>query len=319
MINRPDWGPPPAGNGGRETPGDAVVPAATEPTAEDQAQVAGDDDVDDEEAAADRKLLADGIFTREELARMRGRPVEEIGKSPAKPVTRQAVDQELAAISKRMKEDRRGYFKDEAAQARHLELIELRSKLQAEPAKSDARVAPGDLNRQAIDKELDEIAKHRRENRVAYFRDDKMRARELKLLEARAVAKERAGELERAQATVDSIVEAVPDAEAFEDGFDSVFAGLAEPAQAAIRHEFALPPESPARPASEADVKRFASTEEGAELVKTWGKDAGRKVAVVRTRLDRMLTGGGEMEAAARWFDSLQSGEAKAVLLALAG
>ena len=41
------------------------------------------------------------------------------------------VDAEIAAIEKRMKDDRRAYFKDEKAQARYRELIDARSKIQA--------------------------------------------------------------------------------------------------------------------------------------------------------------------------------------------
>jgi hypothetical protein len=58
--------------------------------------------------------------------------------------------------------------------------------------------------------------------------------------------------------------------------------------------------------------------EEGAQLVSEWGKDAGRRLAIVRTRLDRMMRSGGGMEAAGRFFDELPAAQAKAVLAALA-
>lgn len=41
------------------------------------------------------------------------------------------VDAEIAAIEKRMRTDRRGYFKDEAAQNRYRELLDVRGKIQA--------------------------------------------------------------------------------------------------------------------------------------------------------------------------------------------
>ena len=146
-IHREDWGPrtPP---GGRETAGQASVPPATgpkyaEPAHQDLAPIADAEDYDEEEAAADRKLLADGIFTREELARHRGRPAEEIAPPKSKVPSRQAVDKELAEIAEYRRGDRRGYFKDEAKQARERELIELREQLKAGPTPA-APAEPGD-------------------------------------------------------------------------------------------------------------------------------------------------------------------------------
>ena len=120
------------------------------------------------------------------------------------------------------------------------------------------------------------------------------------------------------QTTVQAVLDAVEDPEDFEASFDAVFEELPERAQTAIRYELARAPDSPARPASEADLKRFGSTEEGAACIREWGEDAGRKLAIVRTRLDRLLSAG-EMEAASVWFDELPAAQAKAVLRALAG
>ena len=53
--------------------------------------------------------------------------------------------------------------------------------------------------------------------------------------------------------------------------------------------------------------------------MKEWGSEAGQKLATVRVRLDRMLLGGGDMEAAIDWFEQLSSNEARGVLRALAG
>lgn len=44
------------------------------------------------------------------------------------------IDEEIAAIERRMKEDRRGYFKDEAMQARYRELLQAREKVRARGA-----------------------------------------------------------------------------------------------------------------------------------------------------------------------------------------
>jgi hypothetical protein len=70
--------------------------------------------------------------------------------------------------------------------------------------------------------------------------------------------------------------------------------------------------------ANDADIERFATTEEGAQLVKEWGRDVGRKLAIVCARLDRMLLNGGDMDAALEWFEDLTSAEAKSILTALA-
>jgi hypothetical protein len=118
---------------------------------------------------------------------------------------------------------------------------------------------------------------------------------------------------------VRTVLDAVPDAEEFEADFGSMFNELPEHAQLAIRHELATPPDSPARPASEADLERFATTEEGSQLVKAWGKDAGQKLATVRARIDRMLLSGGDMEVAIEWWNGLTSAEAAGLLRALAG
>jgi hypothetical protein len=165
--------------------------------------------------------------------------------------------------------------------------------------------------------EIAKIEKVMREDRRDYELHHSARYREL--LAARDAANERAEQAKQAQTTVQAVLEAVPNAEAFEAGFESVFNDLPEHAQTAIRHELALLPNGPVRAASDADLVRFATTPEGAELVKTWGRDAGRKLATVRARIDRMLLSGGDMEAAVEWFDQLTSAEAKSVLTALAG
>jgi hypothetical protein len=43
--------------------------------------------------------------------------------------------------------------------------------------------------------------------------------------------------------------------------------------------------------------------------MKLWGRDAGRKLVIVRTRLERML-GAGDMVAASAWFEGLPSRDA---------
>ncbi len=81
-----------------------------------------------------------------------------------------------------------------------------------------------------------------------------------------------------------------------------------------------MPPGGSARAASEADLQRFASTPEGAELVKEWRGRAGRKLGVVRQRIDLMLKAmsPADMDRAMAWFDGLPPAQAKAVLKGLA-
>ena len=85
--------------------------------------------------------------------------------------------------------------------------------------------------------------------------------------------------------------------------------------------ELALSPGGSVRVANETDLERFASTPEGAELVQEWRSRAGRNLATVRTRMERMLgrMSPGEEETALDWFDELSPAQAKAVLRALAG
>jgi hypothetical protein len=94
-----------------------------------------------------------------------------------------------------------------------------------------------------------------------------------------------------------------------------MFHTLPEDSQRAIREELARPVEAPMRQASAADVNRFASSEEGAACVCKWGKDAPRKVAIVRDRIERM-----GCDAAWRWYyESLSTEHARVVLQVLAG
>lgn len=52
--------------------------------------------------------------------------------------------------------------------------------------------------------------------------------------------------------------------------------------------------------------------------MKSCGKDAPKKLAIVRSRLDRKL-GAGDMEAASAWFEGLPSQDAAQVMKVLAG
>jgi hypothetical protein len=315
-VARPDWGPKTIGP--RQTPGDVMArtpqqqaprptvarsadgrilrpnwgappPAAPEAEAIDEADDVDDDDVeddiDDDVSAARRD---------DPLADFDAEDVDKWKKLLAEKLMTRAQISRIYALS----ED---------------ELDALSGKPRR---RSDGRTEVSDMDRRGIDAEVAKIAKIMREDRREYELNHSARYREL--LAARDAASERAEQMKQVQTTVQAVLEAVPDAEAFEASFETVFNDLPEHSQIAIRQELALPPDSAARPASDGDIERFATTEEGAQLVKEWGRDAGRRLATVRARIDRMLLSGG-MEAAVDWFDGLTSAEAKSVLTAIAG
>jgi hypothetical protein len=182
-VKLPDWGVPAEGAyfGGRETsglpvPADTDDPQHAEPAEESSAQVA---EGEDDDSSRYRKLLADGLMTPDQLRRAYGLAPEEVeAVSNAKVPSRATIEEELAAIRQRMRDDRAGYFKDSKAQARHLELIEQLQESKAQPAvaRRSEQSDQADTSRAAIDKELADIAKLRRENSRAYFKDEKIEA-----------------------------------------------------------------------------------------------------------------------------------------------
>jgi hypothetical protein len=178
-IERPDWNLPAV-----VTTSDAPPATHDEPDGGAQADAAAEEqdalaDLDADDVATYRKLLSDGVFSPEELARHYGLSTEEVdGLSKSKPPSRQSIDEEIAAIEQRIRADRRGWFKDEAAQARHRDLLALREKLKASPAPAKSKPDNGgDGSRASIDAELAAIQKTMREDRRAYDKDPEMQAR----------------------------------------------------------------------------------------------------------------------------------------------
>ena len=293
-IERPDWGRPAEGAyfGGRET-GNAIVPAATEhaePAAESSAQIA--DAEDDDSARRHRKLIADGIMTVEEVQRHYGLTAEEVeALSKRNAQSRQSIEQELAAIKKRMRDDRAAYFKDSQAQARHLDLLRQLEGLEAEPTAVEKNPdAQSDAS--ALDPAL--LAEWEKQGGVDYH-------------------------LKTAQRTASAALDALEgdDRQQLEEGFDS----LPPAARTAITRFLAVEPGGFVRPANETSLETFASTPEGAELVKEWGRSAPRNIGIVRSRMDLMLRSMAEADRtkAEAWFNALPAQQAKAVMKALAG
>ena len=121
------------------------------------------------------------------------------------------------------------------------------------------------------------------------------------------------------ETTVAAIVDGVPDhrRQGFEAGFDAVLDELAPDARNTLQLALAQSPETPARPATEQQLKNFGNLHP--ELLQEWGRKAGKNLAIVRDRMDLML---GSMSASDRnrvetWFDGLVPEEASAVLRAL--
>jgi hypothetical protein len=269
------------------------VPAAPA-TAEDDAGAADlDDDVDAELDELDRRLVEEGGISREQLARSYGKEIEDVARPK---VTRQTVERELAEIAEHRRKDRRAYFKDEALQKRERDLLELREALKAGPAPAAQREAsePDDQS------------------------EGPGPAPEL-------IAEWEAGagvdfHLEVARSTASAALDALEedDAAALTDGFDA----LPPAAQTQITRFLAIDGGGGFPAANETTVRQFAESEEAAaELVKSWGREAGRRLGVARGRIGLMLTAmePKDRERAESWFDALPGPTAAAVLRALAG
>jgi hypothetical protein len=133
---------------------------------------------------------------------------------------------------------------------------------------------------------------------------------------------EKAGGLEHrlgvAHRVARQLVEAFPAAD--QSRFLADFEALPKSAQSAVLSELALEPDGAVRPASERDLTRFASTEEGGRLVSEWRGEAPRKLATLRRRIERILAEvepSGAADVLARWFDELAPAVASEIYRAL--
>lgn len=285
-------------------------------TAEELASVApppADDDGDEDFDEIDRKLIASGAFTKERLAELYGKPADKIAPEKPKPPTRADIDAELEKIAQLRRNDSAAYFKDNAAQKRELLLLEEKQRLEGE-AKLAATLTPAADELAKIDAELADIDKLRRDDRRAYLRDPAIQAKERDLLEAKEALTLAAEAHERGSSIVDAVLADIPEAEhqAFNDAFDA----MPEAVHDVIRDHLGAAPFEPGRPASEADIQRFAGSDIGGDLVKDWGRQAGAKLALVRSRLETMMMKPG-MEQALDWFEGLPPAQARAVMKAL--
>ncbi len=86
--------------------------------------------------------------------------------------------------------------------------------------------------------------------------------------------------------------------------------------------ELSLDPDRMVRPASDADLHRFAATPEGAAMVAEWRGGAAGNIATLRARIERILTRiepAEAVEAMVVWFDGLSPAAVAAVYRALVG
>jgi hypothetical protein len=252
------------------------------------ARIADPDDADD--AARHRRLIADGIFTPEELARHYGLTPEELAAlTPPKPLSRVAVEAELAEIGRLRRQHRRAYFKDEGLQQRERELLELSYKLQGERA--TAQSAPDGGDAAGLDPAL--LAEWQEHGGVEHHLQVARRA---------------------VQVALDHLED--DDRSELQDGFNRLPVG----SQSGILRFLALQSSGAWRPATDAAVQQFASTDEGATLVESWGRGASHNVGIVRGRMELILShmAISDRDAATTWFDGLSTAQATAVLRALA-
>lgn len=249
-----------------------------------------DTDTDDDLDEVDRKLIEEGHFTREELARVQGRPVEEVAPERPSQPTLSTVEAELQQIEKRMREDRRGYFKDEAAQARYRDLLSMREQMKSGAPETKTSEADAEVDGSGLDPSLLE------EWEAAGGIDLHLRIAQ-----------------STAQAALDSLEEC--DRDQLLDGFD----GLPASAQTEVFRFLAINGGS-FPPADEAALEEFGQTEEGQELLQAWGRQSPRMVGIVKGRMSLMLKSvpDTERQKLIEWFDGLPSRQAKAVLSALA-
>ena len=278
-----------------------------------------------------RKALNAGFMSPDVVQRHYGLSEDELSSLQSPAPSQRTIAQELRDLAALRTTDPKRYNSDET-QARHLHLIEMQQKQQAErgavPAETGDRLA-------AIDKELREIDGVRRNDNRAYRRDEAMQKREIALLAEREALANGTGNLpkavldewertdgvgpnlERARGTAQVALDELGEAEgaSLVQGFDS----LPEGAQAAAFRFLAIAP-GRAAPASEDAVQAFGSTEEGASLIQEWGRQAATNIGTVRTRIELIASSMNEADraAATAWFENLSPTQAAAVMRALA-
>ena len=169
-----------------------------------------------------------------------------------------------------------------------------------------------------IARELQAIDDLRRTNRRAYDRHNALQARARELLAMKAQYDESNAQDRRWKTRAAQIMRSMPQADRFEQSYDKLWANMDDVSRDAIRYELSLlATEHPARPASEADVRRFAKSDVGGELVREWGGTAGKKLALIRARAERLMRV--DLDAGFEWFERLPKAQAKTLIKIMAG
>jgi hypothetical protein len=128
-------------------------------------------------------------------------------------------------------------------------------------------------------------------------------------------------QLQRLQSAVGGLVRGLGDdrqQRAFMARFDR---SIPEPVRYVIYDALATGGPSFIQPVASSDIKKFAATGVGAELVKEWGTDAGSNVATVWKRIAMLRDALGEdaMADFYDWFEDLPPAQIKAVTRFIAG
>lgn len=97
-----------------------------------------------------------------------------------------------------------------------------------------------------------------------------------------------------------------------------MYDAVPESAQDAMRAVLVGDVIEPGRPATQTQIQAFAGSDIGGDLVKEWGSQAPRKLAMVQASVNQMIMRGGDVGLALEWFDNLPAAQAKAIIRGLA-
>ena len=238
-----------------------------------------------------------------------------------------AIHAEIATIETQMRDDPASYYRDEQTQARYRDLI-------------TARESGSALPPVAVDEKA-EIERMMRDDPRRYYGSEAIQARYRALIdqEEELGANRRSDERKDAPLVwladnnavmaagwnpatyaagmrgLADVMFACPESE--RSGLAECFDALAPTVRGAIIAQMAASPPWET-PATDADLDRFATTPEGAELRRQWGYDAPSRLSRARARAEQILASVDDAGAILDWFNGLTSNQARAVIATLA-
>lgn len=226
------------------------------------------------------------------------------------------IDSAIASIEQTMRTDSKAYWADAGMQARYRGLLEAKE-TGAPPPPPPPPIA---IERREIEKLMGDPASEywkgpNAEHLQARYRaisEETLFDDEDEVYEPPLLRLPRGANLVVARKAADILGDLPGD---IRKGFERSFDALPAAVHAASHAELAAPVPWGGDPIGSNDLARFATTPEGAELVREWRHDAPRNLARLRGRLGRWL---GRMplaaqDAALTWLDSLDPDEAKAI------